>query len=91
VGIRPEEVSLAKPEDEQTIQGRIYLVENLGMHNLISVRVKGLDSITVRALLPSSVRWETEEVTLSLPQPSIYWFDPKTGDRLCNHCCEELC
>lgn len=86
VGIRPEEVSLAKPEDEQTIQGRIYLVENLGMHNLISVRVKGSDSITVRALLPSSVRWETEEVTLSLPQRSIHWFDPKTGDRLCNHC-----
>ncbi len=85
VGIRPEEVSLAKPEDEQTIQGRIYLVENLGMHNLISVRVKGSDSVTVRALLPRSVMWEAEEVTLAIPQPSIHWFDPKTGDRLCNH------
>ena len=86
LGIRPEEVSFAKPEDEQTIQGRIYLVQNLGMHNLISVRVKGSDSVTVRALLPTNLRWEGEEVTLAIPPQALHWFDVKKGDRLCNHC-----
>jgi multiple sugar transport system ATP-binding protein len=85
LGIRPENVSFAKPEDKQTIQGRIFLVENLGMQNLISVRVKGSDSVIVRALLPTHVRWNAEEVTLVIPPQSIHWFDVKTGDRLVNH------
>ena len=84
MGIRPEEVFFATSEDQQTIQGRIYLVENLGMHNLISVRVQGSDSVTVRALLPNDQRWEGEDVTLALPPQSIHWFDVKTGDRLSN-------
>jgi multiple sugar transport system ATP-binding protein len=85
LGIRPESVFLAKPEDKQTIQGRIYLVENLGMQNLISVRVKGSDSVTVRALLPANLTWEGEEVTLAIPPQSIHWFDLKSGDRLFNN------
>ncbi|MGQ4648503.1 ATP-binding cassette domain-containing protein [Lyngbya aestuarii] len=84
LGIRPEDVSFAKPEDQQTIQGRIFLVENLGMQNLISVRVKGSDSITIRALLPLNLTWSEEEVTLAIPPQSIHWFDVKTGDRIAN-------
>jgi multiple sugar transport system ATP-binding protein len=86
LGIRPEDISLAKPEDEQTIQGRIFLVENLGMQNLISVRVNGSTLLTVRALLPANLTWEGEDVTLAIPQPLIHWFDVKTGMRLSNHC-----
>jgi multiple sugar transport system ATP-binding protein len=85
VGIRPEDVNLAKPEDRLTIQGRIFLVENLGMQNLISVRVKGSDGTTVRALLPAHQTWEGEEVTLSIAPQAIHWFDLKTGDRFQNH------
>jgi multiple sugar transport system ATP-binding protein len=84
MGIRPEAVSFATSEDEQAIQGQIYLVQNLGMQNLISVRVKGSDSVTIRALLPSDRRWEGDDVSLSLPAQSIHWFDVKTGDRLSN-------
>jgi len=84
LGIRPEDVNLAKPEDRLTIQGRIFLVENLGMQNLISVRVKGSDSVTVRALLPAHQTWEGEEVTLSIAPQAIHWFDVKTGDRIPN-------
>jgi multiple sugar transport system ATP-binding protein len=84
LGIRPEEVFFVGPEDEQRIQGRIYLVQNLGMHNLISIRIKGSDSLTVRALLPANLTWPGEEVNLALPEDSMHWFDPKTGDRLSN-------
>ena len=40
MGIRPEHVRLAEPSDTQTVKGRVFLVENLGMHNLVSVQVQ---------------------------------------------------
>jgi multiple sugar transport system ATP-binding protein len=82
MGIRPEDVSLAEPGARQTVQGRIFLVEHLGMQNLISVRVKGAESTRLRALLPINQAWEGEEVTLSIPDESIHWFDVGTGDRI---------
>ncbi|HAA26942.1 MAG TPA: sugar ABC transporter ATP-binding protein [Cyanobacteria bacterium UBA8553] len=83
LGIRPEDVHLAKPEDQLTIQGQIFLVENLGMQNLISVRVRGSE-LKIRALLPANQTWEGEKVTLSMVPRSLHWFDVKTGDRLPN-------
>ncbi|HEY9597582.1 MAG TPA: TOBE domain-containing protein, partial [Cyanophyceae cyanobacterium] len=83
-GIRPEDVHLAKPDDQLTLQGRIFLVENLGMQNLISVRVNGSE-LRLRALLPTHQMWETEDVTLSIAPESIHWFDITTGDRIPNN------
>jgi multiple sugar transport system ATP-binding protein len=57
LGIRPEDVHLASPEDRVTVQGRIFLVENLGMQNLISVMVQGSE-VRIRALLPAHQAWE---------------------------------
>ncbi len=84
LGIRPENVHIASDEDRYTIQGQVFLVENLGMHNLISVRVKisQTDWITLRALLPTDQQWSGETVTLALPPQSLHWFDVETGDRL---------
>jgi len=81
LGIRPEDVHIAEPEDRLTIRGRIFLVENLGMQNLISVRVNGSD-MRVRALLPSDRVWEGEDVTLSISPEDIHWFDVQSGDRI---------
>ena len=89
LGIRPEDVHLAKPEDQLTIQGRIFLVENLGMQNLISVQVKGSEA-RIRALLPINQRWEGEEVTLSMSPQSIHWFDSQSGDRIPSHPSERV-
>jgi multiple sugar transport system ATP-binding protein len=82
LGIRPENVRLAQPNDTQTIQGRVFLVEHLGMHNLVSVQVdnESTDPITVRALLPTDQNWSGEELTLALPPQNIHWFDVQTGD-----------
>lgn len=89
LGIRPEDVHLAQPEDKLTIQGRIFLVENLGMQNLISVQVKGSEA-RIRALLPINQRWEGEEVTLSMSPQSIHWFDSQSGDRISSHPSERV-
>ena len=84
LGIRPEHVSFAEgtQASETTIKGEVYLVENLGMQNLISVRVKGLESVTVRVLLPGDRKWNSDIVELIFPPRLIHWFDVKTGDRL---------
>lgn len=77
LGIRPEHVRVARPEDTHTIQGRVYLVENLGMHYLVSVQVQ---NYTVRALLPTDQNWSGEDITLALPPQNTHWFDVETGD-----------
>lgn len=86
MGIRPEHVRLPREEDRLTINGRVFLVENLGMQNLLSLRVKGSgdnsEKITMRALLAADEDWGGEDVTLALPPDMIHWFDLETGDRL---------
>ncbi|MEH2202036.1 ABC transporter ATP-binding protein [Nostoc sp.] len=83
LGIRPENVRIAQPGDTQTIQGRVHLVENLGMHYLVSVKVESSqEAIIVRALLPTDQTWSTENITLTLPPEDIHWFDVQSGHAL---------
>ena len=83
LGIRPEHVRIAHPDDAIAIKGRVFLAENLGMHNLISVEVQGSHPpITVRALLPPDQPWSNEAIALALPPKNIHWFDVQSGDTL---------
>lgn len=86
LGIRPENIALAQGEAPvgETIPGKIFLVENLGMQNLISVQVQHpqAQSITLRALLPADQKWSGDGVSLVVPTETIHWFDVETGDRL---------
>lgn len=87
LGIRPESVDLARAEDTHTIQGQIYLVESLGMQNLLSVRVQGAPELTIRALLPAARQWSDDVVKLALSPQALHWFDADTGDRLYSKNC----
>jgi multiple sugar transport system ATP-binding protein len=84
LGIRPEHVRIAQPEDTQTVKGRVYLVENLGMHNLVSVYVDSSETepFSLRALIPPDQHWSDNEMTLALPPQNIHWFDVNSGDVL---------
>jgi multiple sugar transport system ATP-binding protein len=84
LGIRPESVRIPQIGDTQTIQGKVFLREHLGMHNLVSVRVDSSlgSDITVRVLLPTDQNWSKTNITLALPNQSIHWFDVQTGDAL---------
>ena len=85
LGIRPEHLVLTKSEDPQTIKGQVFLIENLGMHNLVSVRVQNPlgEPNTLRILLRMSEGISNgQTVVLTLPTQSIHWFDGATGDRL---------
>jgi multiple sugar transport system ATP-binding protein len=84
LGIRPEHLWLASPEDTQWVEGRTYLVENLGMHNLVSLRLEdgAEEPQTVRVLLPVDQPLSDTVLRLALPPEAIHWFDTDTGDRL---------
>lgn len=85
LGIRPENVRVALPQDTQIVKGKVFLMENLGMQNLISIRVDGAETHIIRALLPHDQGFEGEQVTLALPMENIHWFDVTSGDRLSHH------
>jgi multiple sugar transport system ATP-binding protein len=88
LGIRPEHVELVGADrngnnpNHQTVQGKVVLVENLGMSDLVSIKVEGAEATTLRALIPSDRPWREETLSLMLPAEHIHWFDPQTGDRL---------
>ncbi|MBV8883438.1 MAG: ABC transporter ATP-binding protein [Chroococcidiopsidaceae cyanobacterium CP_BM_RX_35] len=84
LGIRPENIQLANAEDAHTIEGQVFLVENLGMHNLISIRIQSSQSdwLTLRALLSVTEQWNGTAVKLALHPESLHWFDVETGERL---------
>lgn len=82
LGIRPEHVQVAHSDDSSALLGKVFLVENLGMHNLVSVKVHASrgDSLTVRALLPPGHHKEGESLAIAFPAERIHWFDPQSGD-----------
>lgn len=82
VGLRPEDVRLPRPEDTVTVRGDVFLVENLGMANLISLRIHGDKPLTLRSLLPADATWSRENLELALPPSSLHWFEAETGARI---------
>ena len=82
LGIRPEHLRLPREGDALTVTGNVFLVENLGMHDLVSLRVQGDPSLTLRAILPADATWSKENLTLALPPETIHWFDGETEQRL---------
>jgi multiple sugar transport system ATP-binding protein len=82
MGIRPEHVRLPEEGDSQTIRGDVFLVENLGMSDLVSVRVHGDENLVIRSLIPSDATWSRENIELAIPPQTIHWFDAETEARL---------
>jgi len=84
LGIRPEDIYIAQSGDEHTISGKIYLVENLGMHNLVTLHIDNHHPIplTIRILLPTNQTWENQQITINLPPKNLLWFDYQSGNRL---------
>ncbi|EKQ68574.1 carbohydrate ABC transporter ATP-binding protein, CUT1 family [Leptolyngbyaceae cyanobacterium JSC-12] len=84
LGIRPEHIRVAHPEETSIVQGKVFLVENLGMHKLVSVQIPNNQGnpIVLRSLLSPSEDWTNQTLTLAIPQDQIHWFDAKTGEAL---------
>ncbi|MGF1461198.1 MAG: ABC transporter ATP-binding protein [Leptolyngbyaceae cyanobacterium] len=82
LGIRPEHVRLPAEGDSQIVRGDVFLVENLGMSDLVSLRVHGDENLVLRSLIPADATWERENLELAIPPQSIHWFNSDTGARI---------
>lgn len=82
LGIRPEQLRLAQPDDAQVMQGQVRLVENLGMSDLLTICIDGSKNMLLRALLAPEQAWGDQQINLTMPLTAIHWFDAQTGDRL---------
>lgn len=81
LGIRPEDIKLGTPTDEDAIEGTIFLIEDLGKEKLVSVKVNQSEE-TLRLMIPADQTWEGEVVNLILSPQQIHWFNTETGDRI---------
>ncbi|MGV0023370.1 TOBE domain-containing protein [Phormidesmis priestleyi] len=93
LGLRPEHVHLSRSTEESALKGQVFLVENLGMHNLISIKVENANGepITIRALMEIHQGISAgNPVKLSIPIEEIHWFDAETGDRITNTTAREM-
>ena len=90
LGIRPEDVRLAgdlsvSPEEAVAVKGEIFLVENLGMSKLVSIKlpISEGQTLTLRGLLPVANQYRVGELLeLALPFKSLHWFHPESGQAL---------
>jgi multiple sugar transport system ATP-binding protein len=80
VGIRPENVALAAPDEPCAIPGRVELIEAVGSDAFLSVAVAEGTTITARVPAASGIR-EGDRVGLRLPPDQLRLFDA-AGDRI---------
>jgi multiple sugar transport system ATP-binding protein len=93
LGLRPEQVHLSPSNEESALKGQVFLVENLGMHNLISIKVENANGepMNVRALVAVHQGVSAgNPVGVSIPIEEIHWFDAATGDRITNATAREM-
>jgi multiple sugar transport system ATP-binding protein len=89
VGIRPEDVRLARPDDPDILQGTVEVVEHLGNELLVYLRVPGLlstedvqsQSAIVR-LSAATIVHVGEALALAVDTSKLHVFDPLTTHRL---------
>ena len=75
LGIRPEDVNLGEGNNNNyTIKGTLFLVEDLGKEKLLSVKIAG-SQLTLRLLVPVDQHWQGNEISLNLSPSQLHWFD----------------
>jgi len=81
LGVRPEHVQVVQAEGRPVVSGDVFLVENLGMHNLISVCITDVEERpTIRLLLPPDRHPRGKHIGLTFLPRELHWFDAETGE-----------
>jgi ABC-type sugar transport system ATPase subunit len=73
LGMRPEDIQVAAPDDPSAFTARIELVEKVGAEAYLSVVLEGGATCTVRASIRVAAR-EGERISLRFPPDAIHLF-----------------
>ncbi|HIW63239.1 MAG TPA: ABC transporter ATP-binding protein [Candidatus Stackebrandtia excrementipullorum] len=92
LGLRPENLSIARSGEDNVLTGYVATVENLGGETIVGVRwqppyegetITDNDAAVVYARLPGTVRFDIgEALRLSVDTAEVSWFEADTGDRI---------
>lgn len=78
LGVRPQDVTMAKAGDPGTIPGKVWMVELIGSERLIEVEIA--PKVRVTAEVRASHRASLDDVVAVRPDPAhLHIFDPATG------------
>jgi ABC-type sugar transport system ATPase subunit len=78
LGIRPQDVRLAAPDDAAAVPGTVWMVELIGSERLIEVEVAPKQRIT--AEVKAEVRAEIDApAAVAFDEAKLHLFDPATG------------
>ena len=81
LGVRPQDVTMARPGEAGAIPGKVWMVELIGSERLIEVEIA--PKIRVTAEVRASHRAAIDEVVAVRPDPGhVHLFDPSTGRAL---------
>ena len=80
VGIRPEDVVVTREATDNSGAAKVYLVEHLGMENLVSFHI---GAFYFKSSVDSAFVAEVnEKIYFSFVQEKLHFFDSKTGKNL---------
>ena len=80
-GIRPEDVSLVADGTENSLRGSVFIVENMGNHKIVDVRLKDGTMVRVREL-PKTKLEIGENVSIGFDMNMVRLFDTESGDSI---------
>lgn len=81
LGIRPEDVTLESPGTENTIGGKVYVLENMGNHKIVDVELAGGTTIRVR-VVPKVKISIGDNVAVSFNMEMVRLFDAENGNSI---------
>lgn len=80
MGMRPENISLAPTSQENTLRAHVLVVEPLGSHKLLTMKV-GTEGAKV-SVEPDKVVNSGDDVWLHFDPEKIRWMDAASGDAI---------
>jgi len=80
-GIRPEDVILESSGTENTIKGKVYVIENMGNHRIVDVQLTGETMIRVRVAPKVKIKID-DNIAVSFNMEMIRLFDAENGNSI---------
>lgn len=80
LGIRPEDISLAQANEQNTIKAEVYVIEPLGSETIVNAKV---NDVIIKIKVPKEIHVESgSNVWLKINLDKIHVFDPKTEEAI---------
>ncbi len=81
LGIRPEDVTIDSPGSASTINGTIYVIENMGNHRIVDIKLAGGTVLRARVAPKENIKID-DNVAVSFNMEMVRLFDAENGNSI---------